>query len=204
MVRSMIDQSEPNPFAAPTTGNAAFASGQEAGVLAGRGTRLAASIIDTVLLWIPLFLILFLADISMTKQTATQGLVIGLGGFALWLALNGYLLHTAGQTLGKKFLKIRIVRRDGRATTDIIVKRMLPIWAISLIPFGGVINLINALCIFRKDRRCLHDLIADTKVIALKNTGTRSSRRQPRRPTARATGHATATAAAQEGTFAAR
>jgi uncharacterized RDD family membrane protein YckC len=36
---------------------------------------------------------------------------------------------------------------------------------VSLIPAGGFIVLIDALLIFKKDRRCLHDIVAGTRVV---------------------------------------
>ena len=39
-------------------------------------------------------------------------------------------------------------------------------WAISIIPvIGSLVGLIDALLIFRDNRRCLHDNIADTMVV---------------------------------------
>ncbi|MEA2700447.1 MAG: hypothetical protein QOI66_4718, partial [Myxococcales bacterium] len=39
---------------------------------------------------------------------------------------------------------------------------------ISAIPYlGGLYALVDALFIFRDDRRCIHDLIAGTRVIAV-------------------------------------
>jgi uncharacterized RDD family membrane protein YckC len=50
----------------------------------------------------------------------------------------------------------------------IILKRSLPITLFSLIPvIGGLLGLANIGFIFRKDRRCLHDIIAGTKVVQL-------------------------------------
>ena len=47
-----------------------------------------------------------------------------------------------------------------------IFLRVVPVVLISMIPFiGNLINLVDPLLIFGKERRCLHDLIADTIVV---------------------------------------
>ena len=44
--------------------------------------------------------------------------------------------------------------------------RYFPLAVIAQIPFaGGIFSLIDCLFIFREDRRCIHDLIAGTKVV---------------------------------------
>jgi hypothetical protein len=48
----------------------------------------------------------------------------------------------------------------------LVGKRYCVMWLVSLLPsVGVVVNLVDDLPIFRSDRRCLHDLIAGTKVI---------------------------------------
>jgi uncharacterized RDD family membrane protein YckC len=48
----------------------------------------------------------------------------------------------------------------------LILKRYLPISVVSVIPVvGPLLTLIDILFIFRSDRRCVHDLIADTQVL---------------------------------------
>ena len=42
----------------------------------------------------------------------------------------------------------------------------------SMVPMlGGFASLVDALCIFREDRRCIHDLIAGTRVIEYRTEG---------------------------------
>lgn len=76
-----------------------------------------------------------------------------------------------GQTIGKKFLGIRVVTDDGE---DVDVKTMtmrsifLLVSGINLpiIPEGMmVIYLVDSFMIFRKDKKTLHDLMAKTKVV---------------------------------------
>ena len=73
-----------------------------------------------------------------------------------------------GQTVGKKLLKIKIVRSDGTAADfqRIVVFRLLPVYLVQLVPvIGGFIGLLDVLFIFRSSRQCIHDQIADTIVI---------------------------------------
>jgi uncharacterized RDD family membrane protein YckC len=93
-----------------------------------------------------------------------------LGGLAL-LAFFVYsivLVHRYGQTFGKRMMGIRVVRTDGSRVTfaRFIFLRWLPLFILSLIPIiGYVAGLLDPLLIFRDSRQCLHDSIADTKVV---------------------------------------
>ncbi|HEX7644628.1 MAG TPA: RDD family protein [Burkholderiaceae bacterium] len=94
--------------------------------------------------------------------------VSGVVGFGLFILINGVFLARDGQTIGKKAMGIKIVRTDGSKAdfARIIVWRQAPIWVAQAIPFiGSVLGLIDVLLIFRDSRRCIHDDIADTKVI---------------------------------------
>ncbi len=93
--------------------------------------------------------------------------IIGAGAF---LVINGYLLATRGQTVGKILLKTKIVSdRGGQLPLNqLVLKRYLPIWLLTSIPMvGPLLGLVNALAIFRDSRKCVHDDIAGTKVIKL-------------------------------------
>jgi uncharacterized RDD family membrane protein YckC len=84
------------------------------------------------------------------------------------LVVQTWLLCQRGQTLGKLWLKIRIVRMDGSRVgcARMILLRSFVMQLLSAIPgVGGLIALLDVLFIFRQDRRCLHDLIADTRVV---------------------------------------
>lgn len=92
------------------------------------------------------------------------GLVAGLGiAIYQWI-----LISRTGQTLGKKWSHIRIERMDGgRVTfgTGVVLRNWVP-KVMGAVPYLGMLfQLIDALYIFRADRRCLHDLIAGTRVV---------------------------------------
>jgi uncharacterized RDD family membrane protein YckC len=102
-------------------------------------------------------------------------------------AIQWALVTTSGQTLGKKALDMRIVRVTGAPAGFVhgVALRMLPFFFLGAVtplirPLGGgatavlvysmvtmVVAFVDPLFIFRSDRRCLHDLIAGTEVIAL-------------------------------------
>jgi uncharacterized RDD family membrane protein YckC len=78
------------------------------------------------------------------------------------------MLYRSGQTIGKRALDIAVVRSDGSpvALSRYIFLRVAPMWLLGLIPLvGRFIGLVDPLLIFGKERRCLHDLIADTIVV---------------------------------------
>ena len=87
---------------------------------------------------------------------------------AIFLGLNYNLLKSDGQTIGKRIMKIRIVGRDDQPLDidEILLKRYMPIWAVSFIPvIGPVLCLANGLLIFRDSHACAHDEIANSKVV---------------------------------------
>jgi uncharacterized RDD family membrane protein YckC len=167
---------EHNPYRAPEAEIAApIASGDLSLPLAGRGERLLAVIVDTVLIILPSFPALYLIgyfDSSDNSgdwvRTAVEEASLIVGFFLLFCAIHAYPLHKTGQTWGKRVLGIRIVDLAGRKPElwRLLVLRYLPTDALGSIPFvGWPITLIDALMIFRKDRRCMHDIIAGTRVV---------------------------------------
>ena len=63
---------------------------------------------------------------------------------------------------------LRIVGRDGqlKSVDHLLLKRYGPVWGVGLIPYiGGLLCLLDVLCIFRDSKACLHDDIAETKVV---------------------------------------
>jgi uncharacterized RDD family membrane protein YckC len=144
--------------------------------LAGRGTRLAAAIIDSLILGLVIWPYAMSTDYwtrAMQDQIEMSDLLqLSLVSLLGFLVLHGYLLHKYGQTIGKRLLGIRIVSAtDGQIVSlgKIFGLRYVPIQIASVIPVvGNILPIIDVLFIFREDRRCLHDLIAGTKVIKVK------------------------------------
>lgn len=127
------------------------------------------------------FLTGYFARVQAQEASIVEQFMMSLLGIVAFLFLNGFLLHSRGQTIGKVATKIQIV--------DVVHGRLLPfmqvyvfryLWTLPLvflvILIPGVFDdllmnfviLIDVLLIFRSDRRCLHDILAGSKVVAYK------------------------------------
>lgn len=161
-----------NPYASPQSVLVDPASMGQSHTLAGRGARLAASIVDqlvAVVALLPMFPALIASGEGGDMDAVAMG-GLGLGGllFLGLLGLNLMWLAQSGQTVGKRVLGVKIVRMDGSpiGLGRIIGLRILPTSLLQVIPLvGGLIGLADVLFIFRDDRRCIHDLIADSQVV---------------------------------------
>lgn len=175
---------ERNPYAPPEAQvRDAPAAPPTEGTLATRTLRLAGAIVDSVasavfVVPILVFTGYWTAPIFGELSYGT----ISLGGFALFTAMHGYLLATRGQTIGKWLVGTRIVRagndevptlartlglRYGTLAFGLAGTLSVPVLT-GVIPYVYVVvGLIDIAFIFRRDRRCLHDLIAGTKVVAV-------------------------------------
>jgi uncharacterized RDD family membrane protein YckC len=166
-----------NPYLAPKATVADVVAAPGENVLAGRLTRLGASIIDGLIQ----FLVVLLIMSPIFSNRGFEGITVWMRenpflspvlsaviGFAVYSAVNFHLLRKNSQTIGKYLCGIKIVRSDG-STADvqrILFYRYLPVVIASQVPvIGGLIVFIDPLFSFRESRKCLHDEIADTIVI---------------------------------------
>lgn len=147
--------------------------------LADRWVRLAAALIDTAIMLVIFVPVMFMGGFWEAAFEAGRSGGFGLMplgttllwavvGFVVFVLIQGYPLHKSAQTWGKKLLSIRIVDLQGRQPPlgDLLLKRYLPTHAIANVPcLGTLYVLVDVLMIFRDDRRCLHDLIAGTRVV---------------------------------------
>lgn len=174
-----IDPNVPPPLAA--------AADTTEVILADRGTRLLAVITDRILsalsvlpgllLLGPIF---FRAIVDSAKGNKPDFTGIEAGSLLLGIALAGFgglaltivqivMISTRGQSIGKRIFGIRIVRFATHAPAGFLhgwlIRAVVP-GIISCLPWiGFVFVIVNYCFIFREDRRCLHDLIADTCVV---------------------------------------
>ncbi|MDD5055060.1 MAG: RDD family protein [Candidatus Peribacteraceae bacterium] len=148
---------------------------------AGRGSRLLARILDSLIGGIPAMVLLIssLAPAMTAVQTAERT-GVPLEGFppmaagtflalVLWLIVFTVIqltyLTTRGQTLGKMMCKVKIVMladgMNGGFVPNVLLRTIVN-GLIGMVPFYGIVDIFF---IFREDRRCIHDLIAGTVVV---------------------------------------
>ena len=91
--------------------------------------------------------------------------------FLLALSIHGFLLWRYGQTMGKRIMGLAIVTMDGQkpAFGPLILNRYLPQWVVGVVPgFGVLLALADITYLFfNEQNRCVHDVLAKTKVIDL-------------------------------------
>ncbi|MCH8350935.1 MAG: RDD family protein [Chloroflexi bacterium] len=128
--------------------------------LADRGSRLGAAIIDGIIFLVAVVLLAVLGP-----ALAVIGSVLGGLGFIAIIIYQMVLLTKDGQTLGKKALGIRIVKRDTGENGGFVPNVLLRLFVNGLLGFIPFYGLLDILLIFRGDRRCIHDMIAGTQVV---------------------------------------
>ncbi|QPG34951.1 RDD family protein [Vibrio europaeus] len=144
-------------------------------VLASRWSRFGATSIDVIISMafnIPIILYTDIGArlISLQALSITDVLLSAIYSMIAYILCHGYLLHKKGQTIGKYVFGISIVNMKGELIgfPKIYLKRNLPVGMAAYIPFiGGYLPLADMLFIFRKDKRCMHDLIAGTQVVSV-------------------------------------
>ncbi|TWU33298.1 RDD family protein [Novipirellula artificiosorum] len=169
-----------NPFAAPSETSTLSTDPSLSYELATRGERFAGALIDGLLM-LPL---VFGGGMALGVAMIAAGInpeslqfnliatvVGGFLGAVVFLVINGYLLATKGQTVGKLIIKTQIVSESTNTILpfgQLVMLRYLPFWVAGSLPIlSRFVPLIDALAIFRASRKCIHDDIAGTKVIKL-------------------------------------
>ncbi len=162
-----------NPYAAPQAQVLSNLPGLKP---ASRGTRLGAWLLDCLTgmigCGVPVsaaFLFMIQSGQPDSKDAPVAAIAcfmlagLVLLGLTIW---NIVLLTTRGQTLGKKWLGIRIVTfPDGQKpgfVKGFLLRSFVNGIITQVVPFYGI---IDPCLIFREDNRCVHDLLADTTVI---------------------------------------
>lgn len=135
--------------------------------LADLWQRFWGAFVDGLLLGVPAGILAFVA--ASAGKPDSVGLLIDLLilVYVVFLVVQGMSVSAHAATIGKRFMGTRIVRTNGDPIS-------VPRWLLRQIPLGlaGRIPLIgpfialgNVLFIFGEERRCLHDQLADTRVI---------------------------------------
>ncbi|MGY3266542.1 RDD family protein [Lysobacter sp. HA35] len=149
--------------------------------LASRWRRLAAALVDLFFGAVTLVPIPVAMSIAGGGNANEPILMIAPLLMVVLLAVNLLGLERRGQTLGKRVFRIRIVKVDGShpsLSSSFLWRAVAPAallvfgtLAIALVlPFGlGVycipLLLVDGLWMLGRERRCLHDLLADTIVV---------------------------------------
>ena len=140
--------------------------------LAGRGARLVAVLIDGLFAGI-LAAIIFGIGGAGAMAGAEEGAepnfaILSIGGIIMlaYVIWQLWMLATKGQTIGKKLMNLRIVKtdtgRNGGFVPNVLLRAIVGQGLLGVIPLYG---LVDALFIFRDDRRCIHDMVAGTTVV---------------------------------------
>lgn len=162
---------EGNRFAPPLTHVEDVTTAE--GPLAARSKRFWAAMIDMLIAFALLGAVAAATGWKFWAPPAGQSLVVSFGinmgiGFVVYVLVHGWLLHTQGQTVGKRVLGLRVVRSDGsRAGIGrLLFVRYLLNAMFSIVPvIGSFYALADCLLIFRASHKCLHDNLADTIVV---------------------------------------
>ena len=138
------------------------------------GQRFLANLADSAVISGPAIVVIIVGMIlglALVQDEDKRGIAIILamvaGGFAmtLGLAVQAYFQFKYGRSVGKWLCSLRVVRMDGSAVDPWRVIFMRNVLVQFIAQFCGLVALIDPLLIFREDRRCLHDHIADTMVV---------------------------------------
>jgi uncharacterized RDD family membrane protein YckC len=161
-----------------TTGKCLKCAGT-VGALASRGDRFVAAFVDNLVILVPLFISVGVmvafsnkngkdSDAYALLAVAVMGMTfLGTCGIQLWSQLR------SGQSIGKRLTGIKVVRRDG---SPIELWRLILMRNVVIAVLGqacwGIFSLVDVLLIFKDDRRCLHDYMADSIVVDVPPAGT--------------------------------
>lgn len=159
-----------NPFETPRTAEPAPPRplDEELHTLAEPGARLVAA------LWDGLLSVLCFAPclIGIVNEDALWGAVAASVVLLICLSIYQWILLTqTGQSLGKRWTRIKVVRTNGQPA-DFVHVVLLRVWVMGMVQglaggCGSILGLVDVLFIFREDRRCIHDHLADTKVVVV-------------------------------------
>ncbi|MCF7788777.1 MAG: RDD family protein [Prosthecobacter sp.] len=167
-----------NPYAPPQSNILPAGNPDDIQQLASPWRRLGASILDSLIMMVVVLPIMWFSGYftRIMEQAGRAGswnmeqLLWAVVGLVVLIAINWNHLGR-GQTIGKGIMDLRIVRKNGTPAdrSQIILKRILPLQLIAQVPFlGAIFAFVDALLIFRAKHNTIHDDIADTKVIDLR------------------------------------
>lgn len=159
-----------NPYLAPNSNLTELLIGNA--LIASRLKRFSAFVIDFIIYFIsalPFYIVKVEVFNAKEVSNLTTSILSMLWSIIMFVLLNGFLIKEYGQTIGKWVCNIYIAENPTKTKSNfsnIFFKRYLPLLIIVGINYIGVILLlIDFLFVFRDDKRCIHDLIANTQVL---------------------------------------
>ena len=142
---------------------------QKQNSLAPIKSRIAACLIDILIGVLALLMANAILSQSNGSTLSFLGVFVALGLLLGVVVYQTVLLSSTGQTVGKKIMRIRVVKFSGADNPGFVKAVLIRWWLLSLIysiPYAGWGFLIaDGLFMFRENRRSLHDLIAGTTVV---------------------------------------
>ena len=129
---------------------------------AGLVQRAVALIIDQILIGVALVVLIF-AGVLSTSMSAGAVIVIMGVQWVLWLVYFTILEGSSGQTIGKRFMNIRVISADGSdlSYAQAMVRSLLRI--VDSLPTLYILGII--LVIVTRERQRLGDMVAGSVVI---------------------------------------
>jgi uncharacterized RDD family membrane protein YckC len=104
----------------------------------------------------------------------TTAAVVGGSLLLVLMVIQAVLLTLRGQTVGKILCGIRIVRFPSGSRVGFVrvwLVRSLVTGLLGKVPYvGSIFALVDILFIFSPNKRCLHDLLAGTKVVTARSS----------------------------------
>ena len=141
--------------------------------LASLGERLLAAIIDLIIiiafLYVTFSIIGYLDLVSYKMDRWSKIAIYSLAYLPAMLYTLVSEIFFKGQTLGKKVLKIKVIKKDGYAASfgDYFARwifRLVDVWLLGLTPIIGIISIVVS-----KDNQRMGDMASGTAVISLKD-----------------------------------
>ncbi len=137
--------------------------------IAGVGKRVAAAALDLAIFFIlAVIALIVLGVFSLVDPTGSTSLLIGVLFGGVFLLLVGYLsiapIAGRGRTLGKRWLKLRVVSADGFPATPTQHLLRSALWLVEfLVPPGGLLGIVSMTLSAQRQR--LGDRVAGTIVL---------------------------------------
>ena len=153
-----------NPYSPPPVGSETppkrdFGQGHSY-PLASRWLRLGGMWMDALIA----FPLLIWGMVTQDQALTNFGAIVGLGVSVFqWV-----LIARTGQSIAKRMFNMKIIRTDGSAVdfrSGVIMRAWVPLLVGAIPKLGPFFGFADGLFIFNKERRCIHDMIADTQVI---------------------------------------